>query len=100
MAVEPRRYDPAIARSVEGVRLDAGDHLLVRGIIDCLFDAGDGWEILDYKTDRVTGAALDERAALYRGQLAIYAEAVERLWPGKVRRRWLAFLHGRKIVEA
>ena len=99
MAVEPQRYDPAIARSVEGVRLESGDHLLVRGIIDCLFDVGDGWEILDYKTDRVTGATLDERVALYRGQLAIYAEAVERLWPGKVRRRWLAFLHGRRIVE-
>lgn len=93
IGVEPQRYDPAASAR------DAGDFVLVRGIIDCLFDDGDGWEILDYKTDRVSGDALTARADVYRGQVDIYTRAVELTWPRKVTRRWLAFLSAREIVE-
>ncbi len=110
LGVDPARYD-ATARAQ-----DAGDVLLVRGIIDCMFaePAADtaspmlheapaspsplSWEILDYKTDRVTGEALDERVRQYAGQLQIYAQAVEAAWRCRPRRAWLVFLHDRKIV--
>lgn len=93
IGVEPTRYDPsAMAR-------DVGDTLLVRGIVDCLFDAGDGWEIVDYKTDRVEGERLIARADAYRGQLGIYAKAVETTLAAPVHRRWLVFLAAREIVE-
>ncbi len=93
MGVDPSRYDPvAEARDDE-------DLLLVRGIIDCLFDVGDGWEIIDYKTDRVSGDPLTARAAEYKGQLNIYADAVEAVWHRQVTHRWLAFLSARQIVE-
>lgn len=93
MGVDPARYDPSATTQ------DARDRMLVRGIIDCLFDAGDGWEVLDYKTDRFEGGLLDERAALYRGQLEIYAAAAGMNFGAPVRRLHLAFLFPRRIVS-
>jgi len=92
LSVPPGRHQPGVLAA------DEGDHVLVRGIIDCLFDAGEGWEVLDYKTDAVRGEELAERAAWYRGQLAIYAAAVEATWQAPVHRRWLVFLAAREIV--
>ncbi|MEK6642339.1 MAG: helicase-exonuclease AddAB subunit AddA [Planctomycetota bacterium] len=91
IGVEPTRYDP------EATALDPADMMLVRGMIDCLFDTGDGWEILDYKTDTVSGTDVQSRADAYRGQVQIYARAVEAAWRTPVRRRWLAFLMPREI---
>jgi ATP-dependent helicase/nuclease subunit A len=93
MGVDPRRYDAQAAGS------DARDIMLVRGIIDGLFDAGEGWEILDYKTDAVAGEELRARAAEYAGQLRIYAAAAEAVWGKAVRRGWLVFLAARQVVE-
>lgn len=51
--------------------------VVVQGIADCVFLEGDGAVILDYKTDTVKdGAVLRER---YAGQLALYAEALEKV---------------------
>jgi ATP-dependent helicase/nuclease subunit A len=91
--VPPQRYDRA-ARAV-----DAGDFVLVRGIIDCLFDAGDGWELIDYKTDEVEGPALVARAEEYRGQVEIYAEAVRAAWQRPVLASHLVFLAARRVVS-
>lgn len=93
MAASPQRFDSAAAP------IDGGDQLLVRGIIDCLLNDDGRWDIIDYKTDRVSGAALAERVQLYRGQLSIYADAVEKLWPGKVGQKCLVFLNARQWVE-
>ncbi len=93
LGVDPTQYDAsAVARSRDDV-------MLVRGIIDMLFDAGGGWEILDYKTDRVTGEVLRQRAQLYAGQLQIYAAAVEAVWRQRPADGWLVFLAAREIVE-
>jgi len=93
MSASPTRFDPGVAP------LDGGDQLLVRGIIDCLLNDDGRWDVIDYKTDRVSGVALDERAAFYRGQLSIYADAVNRLWPNAVGRKWLVFLNAGKCIE-
>ncbi len=92
LGVDPARYDPAAGRA------SAGDVMLVRGIIDVLFNPGDGWQVLDYKTDRVSGDALKERAALYAGQLDIYAAAVEAVRRIRPQKLWLVFLAAREIV--
>lgn len=93
IGVDPTRYDrSAVPRGAE-------DWMLVRGIVDCLFTAGDGWVILDYKTDRVSGAEVGERAEYYRGQLDIYSDAVTRTWSAEVARRSLVFLHPRRIID-
>jgi len=91
--VEPSRLDPA-------AKADAGEIVLVRGIIDCLFNAGEGWEILDYKTDALpTPGAVEARAALYSGQLAIYAEAAAAALRQPIIRRSLVFLAPRQVIE-
>ena len=92
LGVEPARINPAAASLAT-----PQDVVLVRGMIDCLFEAGGGWEIIDYKTDAIAETAA--RVEEYRGQLAIYASAVEATWVKPPTREWLVFLHPRQIVE-
>ena len=58
-----------------------GDSALVQGIIDLIYKTDEGYSILDYKTDRLSGASSEERAkeALERHafQLNSYAAACE-----------------------
>ena len=60
---------------------DKGDTALVQGIIDLIYKTGEGYQILDFKTDRLVGMSADERAkeALERHafQLNSYAAACE-----------------------
>lgn len=94
IGLDPTRYDPAAS-----AERSSDDVMLVRGIIDCLFQTSAGWQVLDYKTDRVTGQALKDRAALYAGQLQIYAAAVEASLLVRPQKSWLVFLHAQEIVE-
>jgi len=61
--------------------------LLVQGMIDCAFREGDGWILVDYKTDKIG----DEEAFTeeYRPQLAWYREALSRLTGLPVKECWL-----------
>ncbi|NMD43771.1 MAG: hypothetical protein GYA86_10770, partial [Firmicutes bacterium] len=52
------------------------DDLLVEGIIDLLFQEGEGLVIVDYKTDLVTPDELERRWAGYRRQGMVYALAM------------------------
>lgn len=60
---------------------DSGDSALVQGIIDLIYKTEEGYTILDYKTDRLSGINAEERAkeALERHafQLNSYAAACE-----------------------
>lgn len=58
---------------------DEGPAGAVVGAVDLLYrdPATGGLVVADYKTDRVEGEALTERAAAYRPQLEAYARAVE-----------------------
>ena len=50
----------------------------VHGTIDLAYESDGEWRIIDFKTDQVHGGALDEAAAPYLPQLALYASALER----------------------
>jgi ATP-dependent helicase/nuclease subunit A len=52
------------------------DGNLVEGKIDLLFEEKSGWVIVDYKTDDVSGQALEQRFQSYREQGLWYARAV------------------------
>jgi ATP-dependent exoDNAse (exonuclease V) beta subunit len=54
------------------LRLD--DSTLVEGHVDLAFDDGDGFVVIDFKTDREVDGALDR----YRRQVQIYAAAIAR----------------------
>ncbi len=72
----------------------ARDIVVVQGVIDLLADLGpeSGFLLLDYKTDRVSPADVADTAEAYRGQMALYARAVEQIFSRPVTERWLCFL--------
>ena len=61
--------------------------MIVQGIIDCAFREGDGWVLLDYKTDRIDNEAVF--LAEYRPQLEWYRKALKRLTGLPVMESWL-----------
>ncbi len=64
-------YELAFAWDWEGVP--------VHGVIDLAYrDAGGGWHILDFKTDRLEGKTAAEVAEPYLAQLGLYGLALER----------------------
>ena len=78
---------------------DVMDQQMVRGRIDLLVPRDGGWLIVDYKTDRVIGPALEERAAMYAGQLDIYCKAVRQLTGNAKVKAAVVFLYARAIRE-
>ena len=62
----------------------AMDDKIIEGKIDLLFREQGGWVIVDYKTDDVSGEALERRFQSYREQGAWYARAVRHLAGGPV----------------
>ena len=117
LSTEPGRLAVRAARDADGLELrrelrfsllvpaeefrpGAGeDGILLQGIVDCCVLDPDGVTVLDYKTDRVSGEALEARAAHYAPQLRAYARALERMTGRPVRRSTLVFLHARELRE-
>ncbi|TWT77031.1 ATP-dependent helicase/nuclease subunit A [Posidoniimonas polymericola] len=51
---------------------------LLQGYIDCLVEVSPGeWQLLDYKTNRVTPGMVPQAAEAYRLQMSVYALAIE-----------------------
>ena len=84
--VPAQAYFPVAADAPE-------ENVLLQGVIDCLIETGDGFVILDFKTDRIKKGGADERAEQYRPQLAAYARAVHEIYGRPVRACVLYFFH-------
>ena len=70
-----------------------GEQLLLQGVVDCCLEEDGELVIIDYKTDNVrTAEEIAQRAALYRGQLTAYAEALSRIFKKSVKEGMLFFL--------
>ena len=70
----------------------------VYGIIDRLLVSDDTVHIIDYKSHQVTaGEQLDSLVQHYRPQLALYREAVARLWPNRQIHCQLLFTHSAEL---
>ncbi len=77
----------------------AGEEVLLQGVIDCCIEENGELTIIDYKTDRVKGAALKERAEVYAGQVRAYAIAAKRITGKPVKECVLYFLDaGEEVV--
>ena len=75
---EMRSVGPHTLPLSENDGAESGDLTLIQGIIDVFWEEEDGIVVLDYKTDRVeTAGQLKDR---YAAQLALYGEALERLF--------------------
>jgi ATP-dependent helicase/nuclease subunit A len=75
------------------------EFVVVQGVADLVVILPQEVWILDFKTDDVRRSGLEERAALYRPQLALYALALERIHRRPVRERWLHFIRLRETVR-
>jgi ATP-dependent helicase/nuclease subunit A len=75
------------------------DIIVVQGVIDLLVQTPDGLYVIDFKTDRVRGPEIAERAQAYRGQLELYARAAAAIRRDKVREKWLYFFSPRQAVQ-
>ena len=70
---------------------EAAVPVLVRGSIDLVFKEPDGWVIVDYKTDSVTGGKPDALVEKYAPQVRLYADSWERITGEKVKEMGLYF---------
>ena len=76
-----------------------GESVLLQGVIDCMIQENGEITIIDYKTDRVRGSELIERAKGYEKQLEAYAYAAQRMTGKPVRECVLYFLYSGETVE-
>jgi ATP-dependent helicase/nuclease subunit A len=53
--------------------------VVLRGVIDLVFEETDGWVIVDYKTDDRTGTPVETLVDRYAPQVRAYAQAWEEL---------------------
>jgi len=58
---------------------DPLDRTMIRGRIDVLVPIKDRCLIIDYKTDRFEATEIDRQVEHHRGQIALYAQAMESL---------------------
>ena len=70
---------------------DSEEPILLQGVIDACFLEDGAWVLLDYKTDRVTGDP-KEYAKKHARQVALYAEALEKLSGIPVKERHIVLL--------
>ena len=81
----------------EELDLEAGpDRVLLQGAIDLAFEEDDGWILVDYKSDAVSGG-LDALVRFYTPQVRIYRRYWERL-TGRPARAGLFFVQTRETV--
>lgn len=77
---------------------EAGEPVLIQGVVDCLFEEGERLILVDYKTDRLAGAA-SEAAEKHRFQLELYAAAIQAALGRPVDELHIYFLSSREAVQ-
>jgi ATP-dependent helicase/nuclease subunit A len=58
-----------------------------------------GLVVIDFKTDKITAAELNQRVELYRRQLDLYGRAAEAILKNKILGKWLYFLTPARAIE-
>jgi ATP-dependent helicase/nuclease subunit A len=81
------------------VCLPSSEFVVVQGVIDMLVQTPKGLTVIDFKTDRVAGDEIAERAEVYRGQVELYADAAAAILKKPVLAKWLYFLTPRQAVQ-
>lgn len=95
-----REYRFSLLRPVRDFSsLDADDSVLLQGVVDCFFEEDGELVVVDFKTDHVSCAQLDERAEYYRPQLEAYSMALTRVMGKKVKEKVLYFFSAGEEVR-
>ena len=74
------------------------ERVLLQGVIDACFMEGEGFVLLDYKTDHVTGDPV-LWAQRHRRQVELYARALATLTGKPVTEKYVVLLNGRACVK-
>ena len=72
---------------------EAGEKILVQGIIDCYFEEAGELVLLDYKTDKIEKGGAEIYAQKYKTQLDMYSKALEYETGLKVKEKIVCFLN-------
>lgn len=75
-----------------------GEQVLLQGVVDCAMIEDDGITVIDFKTDFVTEATLQEKVARYRPQVMTYADALSRIYQKNVKAALLYFFRINRFV--
>ncbi|OXS62501.1 ATP-dependent helicase [Cohnella sp. CIP 111063] len=78
---------------------EAGETVIIQGVIDCLFEEEDGLVLVDYKTDALKGRNADEAAEKHRFQVERYAEAASGIAGMPVKETYVYFFDGGHVVR-
>ncbi|MFD1361015.1 helicase-exonuclease AddAB subunit AddA [Lentibacillus salinarum] len=82
---------------------ETDEQVLIQGVIDCVIPNNDGWIILDYKTDTITGEMTerikDNLLKRYDVQMQLYKQALERIWKEPVTTAHLYFFSRQLELE-
>ena len=76
-----------------------GEQVLMQGVVDCALIEDDGITIVDFKTDQVTEDTVAQRTDMYRQQVAVYADAMERIYERPIKERLLYFFALDRFVK-
>ncbi|OEF96705.1 helicase-exonuclease AddAB subunit AddA [Desulfuribacillus alkaliarsenatis] len=80
--------------------IDSIEHVLIQGVIDCVFEDEGGLVLLDYKTDRIHKLSNQDLANRYKLQIELYTKAIEQIWKRTLQEKYLYFFNGMRIVKA
>ncbi|MCM3784490.1 helicase-exonuclease AddAB subunit AddA [Neobacillus mesonae] len=75
--------------------------VLIRGIVDCLYEVDGKYVLLDYKTDKVLEhqGGVNQLAEGYRFQLDLYARALKDILGYEINEKWLYFFDADTAVK-
>ena len=79
--------------------VDAGDQVLLQGVVDLFAETKDGITVVDFKTDYVTEETIGEKVSYYRPQVEAYSTALEQIPEKKVIRRVLYFFRTGQAID-
>ncbi|WP_018886719.1 UvrD-helicase domain-containing protein [Paenibacillus massiliensis] len=88
--------EPLSSRSTE----IANDKVMVKGIVDCMFEDSEGLVLIDYKTDQISEyRTMDRLVEQYSFQLELYARVMKGILHKPVAECWLCFLETGEFVR-
>lgn len=80
------------------------ERVLIQGVVDCLIPDGEGWILVDYKTDTIIGEVTEATKAnlrnRYKVQLDLYAKALEDIWKQPVKQKYLYFFDQGLLIQS
>lgn len=75
------------------------EKIMLQGVIDCFFEEGGEYVLLDYKTDYVEEGKVDIIKERYRLQLECYGRALERISGKKVKNKYIYLFSTSDVIE-